>query len=366
MTPVLADAGGPTVTPAEWDFGQVTVNASSTPVAFVVDNSGSTAVEVSEVSLGSEAFALTTDECTGTVLAAGGSCEFEITFEPAQPGKYLTSAEVVTDAAPEPLVVGLTGEGTAPYLAVEPDALDFGTVPVGETSPPQALNLLNAGQKPLEVDAVTGPAAPFEIAGGDCPATPFPLAPQASCELLVAFTPADDGNHAGTITFASNTWGETDPVTLAGAGEHIPATLAVSPADIDFGDVEINGASVVSLNVSNAGTLPLGTVSVSPPAAPFELEPADCGGMVFGLEGGESCEMAVRFAPAGTGVFSGQVNFNAGNDGDETTTLAARGVMPEGVFPIPALSRLTLWCLAGLMLLAVLVRFRRMRRARNA
>ena len=129
VTPVLAAAGDgdPGVTPGDWDFGRVPVGEASDPVRFELFNQGTGDLAVSDVSVGSDAFDLTGDNCSGSVLAAGQTCEFDIRFAPQKPGKYLSIAEVQTDAAPEPLVVGLSGEATTPYLVVEPESLDFGS-----------------------------------------------------------------------------------------------------------------------------------------------------------------------------------------------------------------------------------------------
>lgn len=85
------------VSPTMSDFGGWLVGATSTPQTFTVVNSGGAASGVIAVSLAGAAsadFALTGDTCTGTALAAAGTCVVTATFMPSIAGSRTASIAI--------------------------------------------------------------------------------------------------------------------------------------------------------------------------------------------------------------------------------------------------------------------------------
>lgn len=97
----LATAGRPGLVPAARDFGTRTVGSVSPPVQFAFSNTGDGPVSVdsaSIVGLDAARFVLVRDECTGSELAAGGSCRLAARFTPGAVGPASASLRVVTTA----------------------------------------------------------------------------------------------------------------------------------------------------------------------------------------------------------------------------------------------------------------------------
>ncbi len=121
----------------------------------------------------------------GRVLAVGGSGE--------NPKAWLGHAVLPTAeifvSAPSP----------------RSDGLDFGPVPVSETTGPEALTITNLGAQALEVEAasLTGAdAADFEIVADEC--TSETLAFGESCELLISVTPSSEEPLSAAVQLTDN------------------------------------------------------------------------------------------------------------------------------------------------------------------
>jgi hypothetical protein len=78
----------------------------------------------------------------------------------------------------------------APAVGVTPTSLDFGRVPAGTTSDPQAVTLTNIGTGPLTISNVATNGDCSET--DNCPLSPSTLDVGASCALSVASSPTTD------------------------------------------------------------------------------------------------------------------------------------------------------------------------------
>ena len=163
-------------------------------------------------------FEISSDTCTGTLLAAQASCSLQLTYVP-QPNTDQNSgldyflelntvqcygtltADCEIDSGRFP--VELKANEPSP-LRMSPSAgLNFGSEKKGSTSAPMTITLLNDPNlaSPLTVTFVgtIGVTGNYSIPpGGDtCPAT---LAPGSSCTLSVTFTPTGVGFESGLLT----------------------------------------------------------------------------------------------------------------------------------------------------------------------
>ena len=98
--------------PASLSFGSLTTGTSATQ-SVTISNTGNSSVSISQVSATGAGFT------TGGIalplsLAAGQSASFNVTFAPASAGNLPGSVTVVSNATNSPLVVALSGTGTAP------------------------------------------------------------------------------------------------------------------------------------------------------------------------------------------------------------------------------------------------------------
>ena len=124
----------------------------------------------------------------------------------------------------------VTGLRNAQYVAVSvpvasagPVGPAFATTPVGSLSPPQALTIKNDGQTDLAVAGVSfegSDAGDFVVGSTTCLG---PVAPGASCQLTVRFSPQAQGPRSATLRISSNDVanGPLD-VALSGTGGALP------------------------------------------------------------------------------------------------------------------------------------------------
>lgn len=112
------------------------------------------------------------------------------------------------------------------YLSVSPTTLSFGSQRVGSSSPEQKVTITNSGAEDLTVSAVTldGPD-PAQFLQGSETCTGAPLAPNATCTVMVGFEPASAGGKTATVTVTSNAPGSPAVVTLSGTGSRKKQTL---------------------------------------------------------------------------------------------------------------------------------------------
>ena len=143
-----------------------------------------------------------------------------------------------------------------PNIAVAPTTLAFGIIDVGNSSA-LTTTITNNGTADLSVTALnlTGTT---EFSLVTPPGTPFTLAPNASQDVVVDYTPVDNGADTGSLAIASN-----DPdspnvtVDLSGTGNVVVANacnFAVAPAALVFGNTDIGTSPTLSTTVTNNGT----------------------------------------------------------------------------------------------------------------
>lgn len=93
------------IEPSAARFAQVTFGQAGTPVSFVVRNQGSSARTLYTASLsGSNAaeYQIGADNCSSTILSAGGSCTLEVSFVPASSGAKAALLQLPSDDSDTP------------------------------------------------------------------------------------------------------------------------------------------------------------------------------------------------------------------------------------------------------------------------
>ena len=196
-----------------------------------------------------------------------------------------------------------------PVINVNPESIDFGTVRVTQSST-RTVTLSNAGGTDLVIGNISDATGPFSIVNK--PALPLTLAPAASMDLSVRFTPVSVGTVGGLFAISSN-----DPqrplvaVNLTGVGTGLPVPdLTITPSFIDFP----GGSSVQLVTIMNTGDADLLVANIQPPRAPFSLSglppfPAT-------LAPGDSFEFSLNFSAPAPGIYQGIMNV-INNDPDQ-------------------------------------------------
>ena len=120
-----------TLSSASLAFANQVVNTASPPQAVTLSNTGNAALSVAEVGTSGD-FAQSND--CGTLVAAGGACAINVTFNPTAAG-LRTGALTINDNAPgSPHTVALSGTGTDFALAAASGGSTSATVNAGQTA----------------------------------------------------------------------------------------------------------------------------------------------------------------------------------------------------------------------------------------
>ncbi len=215
----LQGAPAAALTPQKVDFGNQALNQASDPQSITLINAGSAPLSISSIAA-SGAFSQTND-CGTVVPAGGGTCTIQVTFTPTQIGTITDQITITDNAARSPQPITLTGTGmtSAGTLSLSKTSLSFSPVTVGDTSSPQSVQLVNAGNTAVTVTAVN-------ISGNftqtnNCGTLPFTLNVGASCNFAVTFAPTLSGNLTGALSIQDNATNSPQGVALSGTGNAV-------------------------------------------------------------------------------------------------------------------------------------------------
>lgn len=253
---------------------------------------------------------------TAEPLPVSGTVELEVTFNPTS-----TAGPIITDtliiASDDPCApasrIALTGFRTAgPAPVVTPTTLTFAEQEVGTISPPQSVKVFNEGGSVLTVDSlsllsVADAGTPFVVS----PSGAFSLAPGASRDLSVKFSPSTEGHQEATLQLASS--GGSIPISLSGDAVRA-APLEVEAASIDFSTQTPGQTQTRTVIVRNPGSNSLTvkpTVASSDKTLNLTVNPE-----IFTLAAkGDSQALLVTLTPSSStvpGSWSGQLTLDSG------------------------------------------------------
>jgi hypothetical protein len=211
-------------------FASQAVGTSSAAQTVTLNNSGTAALNISNLSLGGNNttdFTFTTT-CQ-SVLAMSASCTITVTFKPTLSGTRTASITVVDSAQSASQTLTLTGTGTGgatPSLSAA--QLQFGSQVVSTSSASQTLTLANGGTSALSIYGVVlsgTNASDFWLMATTCGST---LAASASCTITVQFIPTAIGARSAAL-LVNNSSGNS-PLSAALNGAGTTPVVFVAPA----------------------------------------------------------------------------------------------------------------------------------------
>jgi hypothetical protein len=333
-----------------YDFGTHAVDTATTH-AFTLTNTGAVAASALTPATLAAPFAFaggtypgTAGSC-GATLAAGASCTIAVTFTPTTSGAASGSLGLAYDDGfgPQSASRALAGTGTnLAFLSIsDAPKYAFPTVATGSTAE-HAFTVTNTGKGTASNVAGGALASPFGYKGGTypgmagtCGAT---LAAGASCTVVVTFRPASPGLPAGTLSISYD-----DGVATGLTATRAMSGGAASPALLSFADSPQYdfGARVVGTSfehvfiVTNVGGVKATALQAVAPGGPFAFTggayPGTNGSCATDLDPGQSCTMALTFAPTAPGATSRPLGLGYG-DGVATTT-AGEDLVGTGLAP---------------------------------
>jgi hypothetical protein len=194
----------------------------------------------------------------------------------------------------------------------------FPATPQGGVSRPLTLKVSNIGQRALQLTGLTFTGADpsdFAITANGCVGG---VAPAASCQLTVRFSPRGGGARTASLQIATNDYANSPlHVTLKGTGERAASTplLSLSKASITYGSEQLERFSAAVS--SHAPGTPTGKVAVR--AGTLTL----C--TITLTSGKGSCSASSKALPAGrhtiTAVYAGDINYLSSTSPSKTLTV---------------------------------------------
>jgi hypothetical protein len=192
----------------------------------------------------------------------------------------------VADDGITPQVVTLLNTGAAAFSPTTPIA--FADQFVGTTSAQQTVSLTNQGTTALTISSITA-TAPYSV-NSTCGKR---VAPGASCNLNLTFSPSSQGTFAGTISISDSASTKPQVIEVSGAG----MIVTLSPSSLTFGPQKLGTTSPPQhIQLTNTGKIPMTVSKVSVHGDNWTSFDAtdNC---PSSLDAGASCTITVEYKP---------------------------------------------------------------------
>ncbi|HEX4384602.1 MAG TPA: choice-of-anchor D domain-containing protein, partial [Myxococcales bacterium] len=248
-----------------------------------------------------------------------------------QVGEFLATVALTPCPTCSPRPVTLKGRGAVGLLDVNPAAVDFGQVLLGQGAQKQ-LQLTNLSDGPLALNTITSGSKEITISLGTAQA-PLTLAPGETIPATVTYAPKTLGALTATGTFDVS---DGAPGSLSMTGTGIGPVLQVTPRSLFVGATAIGTTRSGTVTVTNVGLDPatvsplvLSGVRITSQDGAWTLQsgPSSVG------EPGKSVALQVSFTPRAEGTSTATLSIDS-ND----------GLTPHIDVPLAALGRQLLPC----------------------
>lgn len=206
------------VTPGSLSFGPTVIGVKNSPQVETLTNTGGSDLDIDGLAItgvNASDFEEPSTNC-GSRLGAGATCTLNVSFIPSQPGPRTASITISDNEAGSPQVLPLNGVGvdSGPNATLSATNLNLGNQAVGTTSPAQSITLSNYGTMTLSITGITT-SSDFAETNNCSPPT---LAPGASCNLSLTFTPAAVGLVDGSVSVQDNAPPSPQTCSIEGVG----------------------------------------------------------------------------------------------------------------------------------------------------
>jgi len=292
---VAACGGGGPPLPIEElrDLGQVRADQPTTLTILIQKNPLERTATVEELQAPSAPFALEPGNLPG-VVAQGADFALRLILTPTGPGLYETVFRVGFDS--QEFIVTASARVEGPGLELVTLAIDFGSVPIGE-SRMLGVAVRNPNQlTPVELTSLGALPAGFSVAG----TLPQILPPGAGTTFQVTYAPATLAVHDTQLVIQHSAGAALRASVKASTGTWVPTIVR------DFGSVPLSGGDTAWLEVE----VPPHAVSLS-----FEaIGPGPTQVGLLGLEGpggriyeNDQATGALLWTPGDEGIFTATV-----------------------------------------------------------
>jgi hypothetical protein len=295
------------VVPGVTEFGAQGIGTDSAVQIITVNSTGTAPLTLGTIDTTLADFVIkpalvTSGRACGTTLAPGDSCDVAVAFHPTAEGIRDGQLRVANDANGS-ATVRIVGRG---IVVIPPRQLGmvgqmaFGSLPVGTTSAGQPLVITNNTASPVSITGLT-PSGDFSVSNS-CTT----IAANATCTVLVSFTPTAVGARVGAITV--NALADSVPYTVALSGDGTPnplPALRLSATVLGFGNVIYGSSGSAGITLSSVGTAPVTFTGFTMSGNSDFSQVHTCGAS---LAAGAQCTVTVTFSPHALGARSGLLN----------------------------------------------------------
>ena len=345
------------------DFGYVNVTGTSVTRTFRLENTGNEPLNVTVITDTHADFQSDYVPVVTNPIAAGGSYDFTITFDPSSAGYKETTFAISSndpdeavytfkvagfgvDSTPEITVLGFAnanipnGNTNATFF----NGRDFGNGTAGESIIARLVTIENSGTGPLTVSSITVDSVNFSVHS----VPTATIQPGDSAFISLNFHPTTTGNLTATVTIISDDADE-NPFTFGIKGTGVTAPIPLVP-DIqllggelldrfinnldaaprhvdgtDFGQVMVGVSKTITFRIENNGTAPLNITGMQIPGAP-EVTFSQPSPAV--LPPGTSSDFSISFTPQDVGVetFELRIGSSDPDEGLYVIALTAEGI----------------------------------------
>ena len=218
----------------------------------------------------------------------------------------------------------------APSLSVSANSFNFGSVVVGQTQS-QTLKISNSGTVALRLASLSMSNPQFAASG---PAIPATILPSTSLSYVITFSPTSGGKTSATLDISSNASDGIVALALAGTGQKAFADLVVTPASINFGNLNLKAKSTQNVTLQNSGDISMTIQGVTVAGAGFGYGSLSPG---LSLSPSQSITFQVWFTPQAKGPASATMSFLSPSlSSPATLSLSGGGIAPSPAPPTPA------------------------------
>ncbi|MEW8027036.1 MAG: choice-of-anchor D domain-containing protein, partial [Candidatus Thiodiazotropha sp.] len=313
------------VTPTTLNFGGVGVGGSSGVMTVTFNNDNpSDVIDFTSITATGD-FTIVTNNCP-TILGETLSCTVDIRFNPSVSGPL--AGALTFDGHDHSVILGmgflpfttsvlLSGTGLIGDLAIDGNAVDLGSVPLGVPSQPVAVPLSNVGNDAVTINTISA-TAPFSQTN-DCPTT---LNAGTSCTIMVSVTATGLGSQTGTLTASGIAIQGTTTQAISLLANAQSGVLGTSSNSIVFPDTPVNTtSSAETVTVTNTGNSSLLDLAVS--SSGDFTQTNDC---PTTLAANQSCSVSVMASPTTAGDVSGSLDISATDAGRTVGSTVALSV----------------------------------------
>jgi hypothetical protein len=287
------------------------------------EGEGEAAIDkVSLVGAESGEFASNGSNC-GT-LQSGQQCTAWFALKPSSLGDKSAEVEVRFQGERPAELRPISGRSVPPQLSFSPSEYDFGIQRINRDSVSANFQPTNSGEAPVQPNNfdIQGDTDSLWTGNSDCW---MMLAPGASCNVQVWFSPHEMRDYAGLLRVWAN--GEVFSAALEGRGGR--AIVGATENPVGFGGAAIGSTVVKTITMTNSGNLAGGyfiAVIAGGDSGSFKLLSENC--TMIALEPAASCSVRVRFEPQEEGSLSARFAL-FGDDEPPMVQLEGEGLAAE-------------------------------------